>query len=56
MFYDDEPEEGPSQPNSQSAGQTSAASAIFSSLKGGAGNLMKNIKDASAKVVETVSA
>ncbi|KAK3091567.1 hypothetical protein FSP39_020845 [Pinctada imbricata] len=55
VFYDDE-----SQPDqqyqSQGPGQSSTASSIFSSLKGGAGNLMKNIKDASAKVVETVSA
>ncbi|KAJ8305794.1 hypothetical protein KUTeg_016339 [Tegillarca granosa] len=42
------------EPSGQS--QPSAASSIFSSLKGGAGNLMKNIKDASAKVMETVSA
>ncbi|CAH1774732.1 unnamed protein product [Owenia fusiformis] len=34
----------------------SAASSMFSMLRGGAGNLMKNIKDASSKVVETVSA
>lgn len=43
------------QPSAYNEGQTTAGS-IFSSLKGGAGSLMKNIKDASAKVMETVSA
>ncbi|CAC5379615.1 GAK [Mytilus coruscus] len=45
----------PPQPSTYNEGQTTAGS-IFSSLKGGAGSLMKNIKDASAKVMETVSA
>lgn len=40
----------------QPAGSDSSAGSLFSSLKMGAGNLMKNVKDASAKVVETVSA
>ncbi|KAK3612698.1 hypothetical protein CHS0354_042224, partial [Potamilus streckersoni] len=34
---------------------SSTASAIFSSFKIGASSLMKNVKDASAKVIETVS-
>jgi len=38
-----------------SAGQQEAGS-LFSSFKIGAGNLMKNVKEASSKVVETVSA
>jgi len=38
------------------AGSDSGAGSLFSSFKIGAGNLMKNVKDASAKVVETVSA
>ncbi|KAL5021014.1 hypothetical protein ScPMuIL_000169 [Solemya velum] len=42
--------------NTSDYGGSSTASALFSSLKGGAGNLVKNIKDASAKVMETVSA
>lgn len=42
--------------DSSSAGQQSTANALFSSIRGGAGNLMKNIKDASSKVMETVSA
>jgi len=44
------------QSSSEQSGQQSTANALFSSLKGGAGSLMKNIKDASAKVMETVSA
>ncbi|XP_064624452.1 cyclin-G-associated kinase-like isoform X2 [Lineus longissimus] len=36
--------------------QSGTASSLFSSLRGGAGSLMKNIKDASSKVMETVSA
>lgn len=40
----------------QQASSDSAAGSLFSSLKMGAGSLMKNVKDASAKVVETVSA
>lgn len=35
---------------------TSGASQLFSSLKGAGGSLFKNIKDASSKVMETVSA
>ncbi|OWF38973.1 cyclin-G-associated kinase-like [Mizuhopecten yessoensis] len=41
---------------SSSSGQQSTANMLFSSIRGGAGNLMKNIKDASSKVMETVSA
>lgn len=40
----------------QQAGMDSSAGSLFSSLKMGAGSFMKNMKDASAKVVETVSA
>ncbi|XP_060080705.1 cyclin-G-associated kinase-like [Ylistrum balloti] len=43
-------------PDSGGSGQQSTANMLFSSIKGGAGNLMKNIKDASSKVMETVSA
>ncbi|PVD23615.1 hypothetical protein C0Q70_16888 [Pomacea canaliculata] len=38
------------------ASAASSASAIFSSIKGSAGNLVKNIRDASTKVMDTVSA
>ncbi|XP_045160118.2 cyclin-G-associated kinase-like [Mercenaria mercenaria] len=38
------------------AGSDTSSGSLFSSLKMGAGSLMKNVKDASAKVVETVSA
>ncbi|WAR23455.1 GAK-like protein [Mya arenaria] len=50
--YNAAPSSGPS-----SAGQQTqdGAGSLFSSFKIGAGNLMKNVKDASAKVVETVS-
>ncbi|XP_060594466.1 cyclin-G-associated kinase-like [Ruditapes philippinarum] len=40
----------------QQASSDTAAGSLFSSLRMGAGSLMKNVKDASAKVVETVSA
>ena len=33
-----------------------SAGALFSSLKGGAFSIMRNVKDASSKVMETVSA
>ncbi|KAI8787018.1 cyclin-G-associated kinase isoform X1 [Biomphalaria glabrata] len=36
-------------------GVGSAAGSLFSSLKGGAGSMLRNIKDASSKVMETVS-
>jgi hypothetical protein len=49
VFYDDEE-------NRENYGPSSTSSSILSSLRGGAGSLMKNIKDASAKVMETVSA
>ncbi|XP_062593365.1 cyclin-G-associated kinase-like [Saccostrea cucullata] len=53
VFYDEgERAENYPPPPTQNAN----ASSIFNSLRGGAGNLMKNIKDASAKVIETVSA
>ena len=44
------------QPQQPPAGYESSAGSLFSSLKMGAGNLMKNVKDASSKVMETVSA
>lgn len=37
-------------------GAASTASALFSSIKGSAGSLVKNIRDASTKVMDTVSA
>ncbi|XP_076440781.1 cyclin-G-associated kinase-like [Babylonia areolata] len=37
-------------------GASSTASALFSSIKGSAGSLVKNIRDASTKVMDTVSA
>ncbi|KAL4236400.1 hypothetical protein ACF0H5_004785 [Mactra antiquata] len=43
-------------PQYQQGNSDSTAGSLFSSLKMGAGNLMKNVKDASVKVVETVSA
>eukprot|EP00106_Octopus_bimaculoides_P013233 XP_014780675.1 PREDICTED: cyclin-G-associated kinase-like [Octopus bimaculoides] len=45
----------PSEMN-QSSYPASGASQLFSSLKGAGGSLFKNIKDASSKVMETVSA
>ena len=53
MFYvgEDERTENLSKPSS-----TQDSPSFFNSLKGGAGSFMKNIKDASAKVMETVSA
>ncbi|XP_074640546.1 cyclin-G-associated kinase-like isoform X2 [Tubulanus polymorphus] len=42
--------------NPQQQQLPSTAGTMFSYLKGGAGSLMKNIKDASSKVMETVSA
>lgn len=54
VFYDGEGERTESW--ASSSGQGPNTSSIFSSLRGGAGSLMKNIKDASAKVMETVSA
>ena len=43
-------------PPQQQGGYESTAGSLFSSIKMGAGNLMKNVKDASSKVMETVSA
>ena len=46
-------------PQSQSAGAQAPAAGgggFFSALKGGAAGFMKNMKDASSKVMETVSA
>lgn len=37
-------------------GAGAGTSTWFNSIRGGAANLMKNVKDASSKVVETVSA
>ncbi|XP_033737547.1 cyclin-G-associated kinase-like [Pecten maximus] len=50
------PPQPSSVPDSSGSGQQSTANMLFSSIRGGAGNLMKNIKDASSKVMETVSA
>ena len=47
---------GPSKNNHSYAEAGSPASALFSSIKGGAGSLVKNIRDASTKVMDTVSA
>ena len=39
-----------------SGGAASTASALFTSIRGSAGSLVKNIRDASSKVMDTVSA
>lgn len=44
------------QPGSQQPVSDSTAGSLFSSIRMGAGSLMKNVKDASARMVETVSA
>lgn len=51
-----EPQRQQQQPPLQAGGYESTAGSLFSSLKMGAGNLMKNVKDASSRVMETVSA
>ena len=40
----------------QGAASQQSAGALFSSLKGGAFSIMRNVKDASTKVMETVQA
>lgn len=60
MSTTDTPERrhGYSQPSSNSDssfGVGSTAGSLFNSLKGGAGSMFKNIKDASSKVMETVT-
>ena len=52
--YHDSPNHQPHQPTPPPGGST--ASSLFSSLKGGAASLVRNVKDASSKVMETVSA
>ncbi|XP_064605296.1 cyclin-G-associated kinase-like [Liolophura sinensis] len=52
--YGGSPNHRPESVDPQGSGST--ASALFSSLKGGAGSIMKNIRDASSKVMETVHA
>ena len=56
--YPPSPAREPPRPQQQQpqGGYESTAGSLFSSLKMGAGNLMKNVKDASSKVMETVSA
>ena len=59
-FYDDE-DHTPYQPSTvaqqqQSQQQGSAAMGFLNAFKGGAASMFKNVKDASSKVMETVSA
>ena len=57
---DHEQHSNPYQPHSmsqpQQSQQGSSLGGMFSSLKGSAAGLFKNVKDASSKVMETVSA
>ncbi|KAK7502233.1 hypothetical protein BaRGS_00006597 [Batillaria attramentaria] len=61
--YNNSPAHGYSNPPSsvgpgggQPGGASTAASALFSSIRGSAGSFVKNIRDASNKVMDTVSA
>jgi len=54
-YFDDQETQSSSSSSQQPASGSMSSFGLFSQLKEGAASIVKNVKDASAKVVETVS-